>query len=71
MKWENLTQLAHAWMKELGEFTPTVDGITVKGYMWDSDMGGGTKVYWNSTDLREIALACMEVACYLESQEKS
>jgi hypothetical protein len=61
-RWCDLSEDALNVMKELGEFTPTVhtQSREVKGVR-DSD-----KCYLDSRDLRRIALACVEVADWLD-----
>lgn len=67
MDWDNdLTKNTLAWMKLLGDFSPTsnVAQSQVKGYMLDND-GEGCKVYFDAGELRELAIACLEVSDWL------
>ena len=70
MKWEDLGEKARDVMKELGNFWPTVNAASreVKGATYDDECGGAVKTYYTSTDLREIAAACVEVADWLDTR---
>jgi hypothetical protein len=70
MKWENLSEKTRFWMKELGNFNPTVQNTTLKGYMWDDDCGHGVKTYLNRQDLIEISQACLEVAEFIKGEQQ-
>lgn len=67
MKWEDLSIDARQWMRDLGEFGPTVHAAKreVKGYGIDG------KTYYTSEDLRGIAAACTEVADWLDRRAES
>lgn len=68
MDWDNdLTKNTHAWMKLLGDFSPTSNPAQqqVKGYMLDNESGEGCKVYFDAGELRELAIACLEVSDWL------
>lgn len=72
MNWDkDLSNNAKSMMQFLGRFNPTVNvqHKTVKGYMHDED--GGGKVYLDSGELRELALACNEVAEWLDKRAES
>ena len=64
--WEDLTPKARDWMRDLGNFGPTVraERRELKGYTHDDE--GAVKTYWTSADLRELAWACIEVAGWLD-----
>ena len=67
MSWDSeLTKNTLAWMKLLGDFSPTSSPAQkqVKGYMLDND-GEGYKVYFDAGELRELAIACLEVSDWL------
>ncbi|MBQ0917499.1 hypothetical protein KBW71_03520 [Hydrogenophaga aromaticivorans] len=68
MKWEDVSEAAREVMKDMGNFSPTVNAKhkMVKGYMHDDE--GGGKVYLDSGDLRTIAAGCIEVADWLEKR---
>jgi hypothetical protein len=57
-------------MKFLGNFGPTVNAHRreVKGFMLDQDDGDGYKAYLSSTELRELADACNEMAIWLDAR---
>ncbi len=56
----------NTWMEWLGEFSPTVDKRTVKGYRIGPD-GEAGKSYLDSNDLRHLAAACTEMADWLDA----
>lgn len=58
---KKLSQDVQDWMQFLGEFDITVNGDLLKGYM------EGGKVYLSPQDLRELAVACQQVADYMEA----
>lgn len=69
MDWDkDLSNNAKSMMKFLGRFNPTIHAQhkTIKGYMHNSD--GEGKVYLDSGELRELAIACNEVADWLEKR---
>mgnify|MGYP007072040832 CR=1 FL=1 len=63
---------AKAWMKLLGNFGPTVraESREIKGVTVDDD-GDHVKTYYDSGELRELALACTEVADWLDRRAKA
>ncbi|PNG11916.1 hypothetical protein [Stutzerimonas stutzeri] len=63
---------AKAWMQLLGNFGPTVLAARreVKGYTSDAD-GDVVKTYYDSGELRELALACTEVADWLDRRAEA
>lgn len=67
--WDELSDNAREFMRDLGNFGPTtnVGYREVKGYMLDPD-GDAGKVYYNSSDLRQMALAAVEVADWLDER---
>jgi len=67
-KWQELSENTLAEMRSLGNFGPTSreSDRLIKGYMWDDD--GGGKCYWSSDDLRKTAVACIEVADWLDER---
>jgi hypothetical protein len=69
VNWEDVSEKSHEVMKELGSFSPTnsPQNREVKGYTLDPD-GDAGKTYWGSSDLREIAAACVEVADWLDKR---
>lgn len=66
--WHDLSLGARSWMGQLGGFLPTIHDANreVKGHLFDDDTGEVRKTYWHSRDLRMIALACVEVADWLD-----
>ncbi len=71
MEWINdLSKNALETMEELGNFGPTVHAKyrEVKGYKMDANDGECGKCYYNSTDLRNIAAGCIEVADWLDKR---
>lgn len=68
MKWEDVSEAARNVMKDMGNFSPTVNASQkmVKGYMNDED--GVCKCYFDSNDLRSIAAGCTEVADWLDKR---
>ena len=72
MDWDkDLSSNAKSMMKFLGRFSPTVNSQLkeIKGYMHSDDCEG--KVYLDSGELREMALACNEVAAWLDKRAES
>ena len=69
MEWDDISDKGKAWMRDLGNFGPTVNvkERTVKGYMLDK-YGEGGKTYFDSADLRGLAAACNEVADWLDAR---
>lgn len=69
MKWEALSCQTLGVMRDLGNFSPTFHAINreVKGYKLDSE-GEAGKCYYTSSDLRQIAIACKEVADWLDKR---
>ena len=69
MEWENLSTNALDVMKNLGNFTPTVNAAerSVKGYTQDDEDGG--RAYWESDYLRSVAAGCIEVADWLDKRD--
>ena len=67
-QWKELNPLTLIWMKELGNFSPTVhtSAKEIKGYTYNDD--GGSKTYWDSSNLRELASSCNEVADWLDAR---
>lgn len=67
MKFEDLSQETRDWLRDLGQFSPITDAKrkTLKGVHHDPDEGPG-KWYISSSDLREIAKACIETADWLD-----
>lgn len=66
--WHDLSLGARSWMEQLGGFLPTIHHANreVKGVLYDEYSGKRLKAYWHSRDLRMIALACVEVADWLD-----
>lgn len=67
--WADLSLGARSWMEQLGDFLPTIHAANreVKGWLFDADTESNVrKTYWHSRDLRMIALACVEVADWLD-----
>lgn len=64
-----VTENSRAWMRTLGNFSPTVNPLyrEVKGYML-SEHGEGEKTYFDSNELRALAAACNEVADWLDAR---
>ena len=60
---------SRAWMRTLGNFTPTVNPLyrEVKGSMLGAH-GEAEKTYFDSKELRELAKACVEVADWLDKR---
>lgn len=70
-KWEEVSESARQVMKEMGNFSPTVNAEhkMVKGCTDDGD--GTWSTYLDSTDLRNIAEGCKEVADWLDARAES
>lgn len=66
--WIDLSLGARSWMEQLGAFVPTIHDANreVKGMLWNEDEGTASKAYLHSRDLRMLALACVEVADWLD-----
>ncbi|HUU95082.1 MAG TPA: hypothetical protein VM487_05025 [Phycisphaerae bacterium] len=66
MEWTDVSPEARATMTGLGHFSPTVDAAdkSVKGYVEG-------KVYWTSTDLREMSAHMVEVADWLDQRAQA
>ena len=66
---KDISDGAKAWMKFLGNFTPTVlpERRELKGYALDEN-GESGKAYYASGELRELAAACSEVADWLDKR---
>lgn len=64
-----LTKSELETLEFLGRFGPTVDPLLceLKGWMMDSD-GDVTKVYLNSTDLRDVAGSLYSIAQWLDER---
>ena len=72
MDWKaDISAIAQSWMMVLGNFNPTTDkqNRTVKGYMYDDD--GVSKTYLDAGELRGLAIACNEVADWLDRRANS
>ena len=69
IEWKNLPPSTLAIMKDLGNFGPTVNvkAREVKGYMHHDD-GDDMRTYFCSAELRQIAMACNEVAAWLDAR---
>lgn len=68
MNWSDLTQETRDVMEELGNFKPTntPKNKQIKGYKQEED--GTVSVYYDSSDLRMVAAACIEVAEFLDKR---
>lgn len=69
MDWDkDISKAARGWMMFLGDFSPLTDPKekALKGYMHDED--GAGKVYISSSELRELASACIEAADWLDKR---
>lgn len=68
MSWDDISDNAKHWMRELGCFSPTVNkkDACVKGYAIDAESGEAGKTYYSSHDLSELARACREVSEWLQ-----
>lgn len=66
---KDISDGAKAWMKLLGNFTPTVlpERRELKGYVLDEN-GESGNAYYDSGELRELAAACSEVADWLDKR---
>lgn len=64
-----VSENSRAWMRTLGNFTPTVNSAfrEVKGSML-GEYGDAEKTYFSSSELRELAAACSEVANWLDAR---
>lgn len=64
-----VTKNTRAWMRTLGNFGPTVNPLCreVKGSML-GEHGDAEKTYFDSNELRELAIACNEVADWLDAR---
>ncbi len=71
MEWEDVSENTRDTMNMLGDFSPTVHAKKreLKGFIHDED--GGSKTYWDSDDLRQIATACIEAADWLDQRAKA
>lgn len=69
MEWESVSPKARAWMADLGNFSPTVRAANreVKGRIADEN-GELCKTYFTADDLRSLAVACIEVANWLDKR---
>lgn len=69
MEWGDISDKGRAWMRDLGNFGPTVNtrDRMVKGCMLDDD-GEAARTYLDSADLRGLAAACNEVADWLDAR---
>lgn len=69
MNWDDISNHAKNWMRELGNFGPTVNkpDRLIKGYSAcaSGDVG---KTYYSSDELRELSAACLEVADWLDAR---
>lgn len=67
MKFEDLSQETRDWLDDLGQFRPTADAKrkTMRGVFNNPD-GGNEQWYISSSNLREIAKACVETADWLD-----
>lgn len=64
-----VSENSRAWMRTLGSFTPTANPAyrEVKGSML-GEYGDAEKTYFDSSELRELAAACDEVANWLDAR---
>lgn len=71
MKWNDISENAKLWMRELGNFGPTHNAAEkmVKGCTLDN-FGDAVKIYYDSDNLRQMAKACIEVADWLDARAK-
>ena len=62
--WSELDKETLGWMTELGNFSPTtnIESKQLKGH---TDEG---KTYYDSSDLRQIAKACLDAANWLDER---
>lgn len=69
MEWTDLSEKARDWMKDIGDFGPTVHAANreVKGSVAD-ESGELCKAYYTSDELRSLAAACTEVADWLDKR---
>lgn len=69
MEWTDVSEKARDWMKEIGEFGPTVHAANreVKGRVADEN-NEFCKAYYTSDELRSLAAACTEVADWLDKR---
>ena len=70
MRWKDVSEKSRDWMVELGAFHPIRDPkeAAVKGWLLDYNVSGSASANLSSTDLREIATACIEVADWLDKR---
>ena len=69
MQWIQVSESARNWMKTMGEFSPTVrpEYRVVKGWLKNEAPNDG-RTYYDSSELRELAAACIEVADWLDKR---
>jgi len=69
-EWKDLAPATLEAMKTLGNFGPTVRKADrlIKGCMLTSDGSADFRVYFDSDELRAIAIACNEVAAWLDER---
>jgi hypothetical protein len=65
--WSELDKETLGWMDELGNFSPTVK-IEDKQLKGHTDEG---KTYYCSSDLRQLAKACLDAANWLDERATS
>lgn len=72
VNWElDISEKSKETMRFLGNFSPTVivQNREIKGWIYNEDDNG--KVYLSSSELREIAVACEEVATWLDKRAET
>ena len=65
MQWDEVSGEARETMRFLGHFQPTVNPATKEVKGWIEEEG---KTYFNSTELREMAVHFVEVADWLDKR---
>jgi hypothetical protein len=70
MAWEELDERTLMRMWWLGDFKPTLNRASIKGWMHDKEDGGVTEKYLTIGELRDLGRACFRVAMWLEIRKR-
>lgn len=71
--WNDLPEHVRDTLKELGDYTPTVNVLNreLKGVAYDPEDGGCVKSYLTSNDLRKLSETFLIVAAWLDERALS
>jgi hypothetical protein len=70
LEWEDLDERTRMRMRWLGDFMPTRNHGSIRGWMHDKYAGYATEEYLTIEELRELGRACFRVALWLETRTR-